>query len=173
MKLWRLAPISALVAALSSISIPASAIGGPIDPTPPFIPGSRVVQLRNESGGLGTFTSFESGSTFSSYGGAESSCPATMFGDDPATLDVVEADYQVASTRWVFVENAIPPEWLGGPNPLPVEAVSGPDLASRVRRFSVYCLNTSLVNFWAVIDVAPSDPFLDPHTQLASLYNGL
>ena len=175
MRMSRRGPAVAALLGVLAVLLPASPAFALKNPPPgstlPLIPGSRVVHLRDESGGLETFTSFPVVSDFATFGGVGSTCVARVSGDDPATPDVVESDFGVVSTRWIFIENRIPPEWLGGPIDLPDESVV---LASRVRRFSVYCLSTDIVgNFRGVIDVPPSDPFLDPHVVLPTLYNGL
>ena len=140
---------------------------------PPLIPGARQVHIRNASGGLGVYTSIPSGSTFRSHGGGSAAeCEGVGEGDDPETLDVVEDQQPIRSTKWIFIEGIA----VVIPLPVDLEAYdpSGPSLEESVRTFSVYCADTFYNgNFLGFIDVAATDPMLDPRPQLTNLYNGL
>ena len=100
------AVIGSVLLTIVSSSPARAGSGGPPPPTP-LIPGSRVVHLRDESGGLETFTSFPVVSEFATFGGVGSTCMARVSGDDPATPDVVESEFGVVSTRWIFIESPL------------------------------------------------------------------
>ncbi|WP_420451781.1 hypothetical protein [Ilumatobacter sp.] len=164
--------VAAAALGLSSASV---AHAGPDDGGgPPLIPGARQVHIRNSSGGLGVYTSIPSGSTFRTHGGgAAAECTGVAAGDDPDTLDIVEDQRPIRSTKWIFIEG------VAVVIPIPVDLdvydpSSGPSLDDTVRTFSVYCADTFFSsNFKGFIDVAATDPMLDPRTQLTDLYNGL
>lgn len=163
----------ALVASTAFLVSPASA--GPDDGGgPPLIPGARQVHIRNALGGMGVHTSIPSGSTFYRHGGGPSAqCSGVQVGDDPDTLDVVEEVRPIRSTKWIFVEG------IAVVIPLPADfdafdPSASPSLADTVRTFSVYCSDTYFSsNFIGFVDVAATDPMLDPRHRLTDLYNGL
>src|SRR6056297_2632623 len=75
---------------------------------PPLIPGARQVHIRNASGGVGVYTRIPGGSAFSRHGGGTGTeCSGVAEGDDPDTLDVVEATRPIRSTRWIFIEGLV------------------------------------------------------------------
>ena len=166
---------AALLLAVGALVVSAPTVSaGPDDGGgPPLIPGARQVHIRNSSGGLGVYTSIPSGSTFRSYGGGSAAeCDGVAAGDDPDTLDVVEEQRPIRSTKWIFIEGVV----VEIPLPVDLEAFdpTGPALEETVRTFSVYCADTFYsANFLGFVDVAATDPMLDPRTQLTDLYNGL
>lgn len=162
----------ALVVAFPS-STAAAVPGGSGGSGPPLIPGARQVHIRNSSGGLGVYTSIPNGSTFRSHGGgAAAECTGVAEGDDPDTLDIVEDQRPIRSTKWIFIEGIA--AVIDLPIDLDAYDPSGPSLEETVRTFSVYCADTFYSsNFKGFVDVAATDPMLDPRTQLTDLYNGL
>jgi hypothetical protein len=122
---------------------------------------------------MGVYTSIPNGSAFWSHGGgAATECAGIAEGDDPETIDVVEELRPIRSTRWIFIEGVA----VVVPLPIDFDAYEpeGPSLAEVTRTFSVYCADTFYsANFKGFIEVAATDPMLDPRTQLTSLYNGL
>lgn len=167
--------VAALVACVALVATSTVAFAGPDDGGggPPLIPGSRQVHIRNSSGGMGVFTSIPGGSAFRSHGGgAAAECEGVGEGDDPETIDVVEDQQPIRSTRWIFIEGIV----VEVPLPIDFDAYEpeGPSLAETTRTFSVYCADTFYsANFKGFIEVAATDPMLDPRTQLTNLYNGL
>lgn len=164
----------ALVAALAVPAGTHAVPGGSGGDGPPLIPGARQVHIRNASGGLGVYTSIPSSSTFRTYGGgAAAECEGFAEGDDPETLDVVEEQRPIRSTKWIFIEGVV----VEIPLPVDLESFepeSATPLEERVRTFSVYCADTFFAaNFLGFVDVSATDPMLDPRTQLTDLYNGL
>ena len=175
----RAAPSLAIAAACFVLTLPSVADAFPVDPPPsvPLIPGASEVHVRNPDGGLSTFTSIPGESLFASEGGGPAAeCDGFAAGDDPATLDVIEPIHPIRSTRWIFLEGRLPPGRLPAVvvDLLDPVAVTGLPLAEKVRTFSVYCSDTATMgNFRGLVDVPPSDPFLDPHPRLTNLYNTL
>lgn len=166
--------LTILAAVGLTLSAASVASAGPDDGGgPPLIPGARQVHIRNASGGLGVYTSIPGGSVFRSYGGGPAAeCEGVAEGDDPDTLDVVEDRRPVRSTRWIFTEGVV------APIDLPVDLdgldLSGPSLSDTARTFSVYCADMFYTaNFLGFVDVAATDPMLDPRPRLTGLYNGL
>ena len=167
--------LSVVVGLMAGMLTGSLALAGPDDGGggPPLIPGSRQVHIRNSSGGIGVYTSIPSGSTFRSHGGgAAAECEGVAEGDDPATLDIVEDQRPVRSTKWIFIEGIAVVIDL----PIDLEAFdpTGPSLHEVTRTFSVYCVDTFYsANFKGLIEVAATDPMLDPRGQISDLYNGL
>lgn len=163
----------ALLALIGAQTPTMAAPGGSGGDGPPLIPGARQVHIRNSAGGLGVYTSIPSGSTFRSHGGgAAAECTGVAEGDDPDTIDVVEDQRPIRSTKWIFIEGVAVVVDL----PIDFDAYEpdGPSLADVTRTFSVYCADTFYsANFKGFIEVAATDPMLDPRTQLTDLYNGL
>jgi hypothetical protein len=146
------------------------ATGGGIEPVVPvLVPGARVVDIRNSSGGLSRYTSIPTTSVFSNHGGRTSWCTFTASGAG-ITSDGQRyvAGQQVRSKHWIFIEGL--PEVIGEPNMADPGADRGP-LAKAVRWFTVFCDSTT--HAVTVISVSARDPMLDPRTQVADLYNGL
>lgn len=148
--------------------------GGSGGSGPPLIPGARQVQIRNGSGGLGVYTSIPGGSLFARHGGGPGAeCDGVAAGDDPDTLDVLEDQRPIGSTKWIFIEGAFLPVEL------PVDLTSfdpraGTPLDQVVRWFSVYSADTYFTqNALGLVGVSATDPMIDPRTQLTNLYNGL
>ena len=113
---------------------------------------------------------------FRSHGGGPAAkCDGVGAGDDPATVDVVEDQQPIKSTKWIFIEGIS----VVIDVPVDLEAydpTEGGTLAIEdvVRTFSVYCADTYYsANFKGFIDVAGDDPMLDPRGQITTLYNGL
>jgi len=148
----------------------ARAAGGIVEPTVPvLVPGARVVDVRNSSGGLSRYTSIPTTSVFSTHGGRTAWCTFTASGAG-STSDGQRyvAGQQVRSKRWIFIEGL--PEVIGEPNVADPGADRGP-LATAVRWFTVFC--DSVYHVVTVISVSARDPMLDPRTQVTDLYNGL
>lgn len=173
----RVTAVVVSIAAAFAFAAPASVNavpGGSGGDGPPLIPGARQVHIRNGSGGLGVHTSIPSGSTFYKHGGGPAAeCEGVAEGDDPDTLDVVEETRPIRSTKWIFLEGIV----VEIPLPVDLEAFDpdkAPTLGETTRTFSVYCSDTFYSgNFRGFIDVAGTDPMLDPRPQLTDLYNDL
>ena len=166
----------AIAVAVAFMSATASTANAGRDPSPPastpLIPGARVVQVRETTGRLGTYTSLPPDSVFSTHGGAGSVCDGVAAGDDPATLDVVEESHPIQSTAWLFVEGAYAGEGLPQVV-LPADAAPT-GLAALSRTFSVYCHDSFwFANFKGTIQVPVTDPAIDPHRALPDAYDHL
>jgi hypothetical protein len=74
----------------------------------------------------------------------------------------------VYSSRWIFVEASILS--FGEVATVNPNGTRGP-LSTALREFMVFC--DSRDHLVAYLLVYPSDPMLNPHTQLTTLYNGL
>lgn len=142
------------------------------DPLPPLsVAGVRRVDLRNESGGLTSYASIPWGSEFRSYGGGGGAPCLFVAPADGYTSDgqVMVQGQLVLSQRWIFREEL--PVSFGEPNP--AQPASAGPLASAVRSFLVFCDAYDANHTVGFVQVPPSDPMLDPHVRLDSLYNGL
>jgi hypothetical protein len=142
----------------------------PTDGTPPiFVSGSRVVDLRDTSGHLARYTTIPSTSFFATTGGLERQCSFTADADGVASDgQSFTVGQEVFSTGWLFVESDIisfGDYWTFDP-----QVNRGP-LENAYRSFMVFC--DSLDHFIGYAIVYPSDPMINPHTQLTTLYNGL
>ena len=140
------------------------------DGLPPIVvPGVRVVDLRNSSGGLSRYTTIPSGSAFSTTGG--SGAPCQFFSPSGGTTSSGEtyAPQQIVqSYQWIFVEGLVVA--MGEPNETDPNDNAGP-LSQAVRHFVVFC--DSVNHSIGAITVSASDPMLNPRPQIANLYNGL
>lgn len=144
---------------------------GPGDALPPLrVPGSRVVNIRNETGGLAAYYSIPSSSVFSTHGGRNRPCAYTARASG-RTSDgrAVQAGQVVESMRWIFREGTVPS--FEEPNPA-APTTRGP-LASARRSFVVFCDVYSATTSIGFIQVTSRDPMLDPRPQLTNLYNQL
>lgn len=152
------------------LSDPARAAGGVVEPTVPvLVPGARVVDVRNSTGGLSRYTSIPTTSVFSTHGGRNAWCTFTATGTGVTSAgQPYVAGQQVRSQRWIFIEGL--PEVIGEPGEYDGGSNRGP-LADAVRWFTVFC--DSVYHALAVIAVTSRDPMLDPRTQVANLYNNL
>lgn len=160
--------ILAVFVALAPSSAAANGTGS--DPTDPiFVSGTRVVDLRNTSGYLARYTTIPSTSYFATTGGLDQPCSFT------ADSEGVTSDRQhytvgqvVYSTRWIFTESDIisfGDYWSFDP-----QVNRGP-LENAYRTFMVFCDSDEHFLRYAIVD--PTDPMINPHTQLTRLYNGL
>ena len=96
-----IALVALLVSATPATAVPGGSGGG----GPPLIPGARQVHIRNASGGLGVFTSIPGGSAFRNYGGGPAAeCSGIAEGDDPNSLGIIEEQYAIRSTKFIFIE---------------------------------------------------------------------
>jgi len=164
--------IAVLVSAfLLSAVAPAIAGSDQGNGLPPLsVPGSRRVDLRNETGGLTSYSSIPSTSSFRTHGGRGQPCSFTAPADG-VTSDgqVVERGQQVLSQRWIFREDL--PVSFGEPN-ADVPAGAG-SLAAAVRSFLVFCDMYDANHAVGFIRVPVRDPMFDPYSQLTSMYNHL
>ena len=170
----RVACLFLLATAFAVIAARPAAAGPDDGGGPPLIPGSRQVHIRNASGGLGVHTSIPSGSAFRSHGGGSAAeCRGVTSGDDPNTLGIVEETHAIRSQRWIFIEGVLVYDRI--PEYIDIAGLdSRPRLADARRTFSVYCADTSFAsNQRGFIQVAATDPMLDPRPRLTNLYNGL
>ena len=166
----RLARCVAFAVAVALMPLPVQATGGIGEPTVPvLVPGARVVDIRNTSGGISRFTSIPSTSVFSTHGGRNAWCTFTATGAGITSAGQrYVAGQQVRSQRWIFIEGL--PEAIGEPNPSDPGDTRGA-LADAVRWFTVFC--DSVYHVVTVISVSARDPMLDPRTQVTNLYNNL
>jgi hypothetical protein len=142
--------------------------GGQLPPL--SVSGVRRVDLRNESGGLTSYTSIPSASKLQTYGGRRSSCSFTAVADGHTSDgQTVEKGQVVLSQHWIFREGL--PASFGEPN-LDDPAGAGP-LSGAVRSFVVFCDVYDANHSVGFLQIPASDPMVDPHTQLTPLYNGL
>lgn len=164
----------AVVASLALAVVPgvngARAAGGVVEPTVPvLVPGARVVDVRNSTGGLSRYTSIPTTSVFSTHGGRNAWCTFTATGSGVTSAGQrYVAGQQVRSQHWMFIEGL--PEVIGEPSESDPGSSRGP-LADAVRWFTVFC--DSVYHAVAVIAVTSRDPMLDPRTQVSNLYNNL
>jgi hypothetical protein len=164
-----IALVALLVSATPATAVPGGSGGG----GPPLIPGARQVHIRNASGGLGVFTSIPGGSAFRNYGGGPAAeCSGIAEGDDPNSLGIIEEQYAIRSTKFIFIEGVF--EYRNIPPYFDLVGLTGPSLTDTVRTFSVYCADTFYGgNFRGFVQIPATDPMLDPRPQLTNLYNGL
>jgi len=141
---------------------------GTVDP-PIFVEGGRTVDLRNTSGYLARYTSIPSASLFATTGGSGQPC-SFVAGGPGYTSDGQQyvGGQTVYSSNWQFVEAAIVS--FGDVAEVNPNASRGP-IATAIREFMVFC--DSRDHLIAYLLVYPSDPMLNPHSQLTTLYNGL
>jgi len=156
---------------MSSLGVTTSYATGVGDqPTTPIkVGGSRVVDARNETGGLSRLYLIPGNSAFATHGGSGKPCSFV------ATSDGTTSDHQqfvrgqtVVSGHWIFQEGTQLSRGEADPNKPFV--TNGP-LSKAVRSFFIFCdtLNHSI----GFIQVGPGDPLLDPHARLTQLYNAL
>ncbi len=172
---------------------------GPDDANPEIppatVPGDRVAEYRDSSGGVGRITDFAEGSMFASYGGgAAAPCNYQYVGPDPDGDGPERGPVLVGqSLRWKFTEVAVlwSPD-LGSQielvfNSLPffgdvdLSAYYVP-ISEGYRRFNVACVGflngtdgpiVTDGSQYTYIDVPLDDPTLDPHWIAARLRNDL
>jgi hypothetical protein len=154
--------------ALMSADARAASNQGPGGP-PVLVPGARVVDLRNSSGGLSRYTSIPSGSVFRSQGGTGQACSFSSVYGGIASNGVEYLPGQVVqSERWLFIEGDLVS--FGEPNVTDSSANLGP-LDQAVRTFGVFC--DSEANFLYMISVPASDQMLNPRWALTNMRNEL
>jgi hypothetical protein len=142
--------------------------GGSLPPLK--VAGARVVNIRNETGGLASYYSIPTRSVFATHGGRNQPCvfTAKVAG---VTSDgrPVQAGQRVESMRWIFREGTLPT--FEEPNP--VDLVATRPLSRAVRSFVVFCDLYDANHSIGFLQVTSRDPMLDPRSQLTDLYNRL
>jgi hypothetical protein len=149
------------------LSDPVMAVGNDLPPTVPpiYVPGARVVDIRESDGSLHRYTTIPTTSLFRTHGSSE--CTFTAAGSGTTSDGTAYVAGQVVySERWMFVEGL--PEGFGEPNPADPTAGLGA-LADAVRHFIVFC--DSYQHPLGLLDVGSRDPMLDPRQQLTVLRN--
>jgi hypothetical protein len=174
--------------------------GKDVEPAPPAEPegdGSRtVVTVSPDGRGEWHRPGSSSGSVFATYGGgAAATCSGFRRGDDPGTPEIEpdEHQYAIQSTQWIFREKNVVGELVNelirdvldvidaifSGQPLPEFGVDGPPLSAMTRTFAVYCDSSSLFlahpqgNYLGDIVVGPDDAFLNPRSQIPSLWGAV
>ena len=148
-------------------TVEAAGVGN--DPPPIYVPGARAVDLRNTSGYLARYTTIPGNSLFATTGGSGQPCSFVAGG--PGTTSNGQqyvAGQTVTSDGWIFEEAEIVSY---GDRAVVNPNLSRGPLNTAFRQFMVFCdTRQHLISYLLVY---PSDPMLNPHTQLTTLYNGL
>lgn len=158
---------------LLGLSGPVGATSGGEGPGGPVVVGGvRVVEIRNNTGGLSAHTEIPTTSWFATYSGTRQPCTFTA-----ATAGTTSdgqpyaAGDTVTSRHWIFREG----DWTMWRllAPIPSEPSPRGPLANAYRWFNVFCDKADIYHHVEFRRVRAIDILLDPHVKLIPLWNSL
>ncbi len=165
----------AISACLSMLWAPQASAGGAGkdgDAPPPVVTsGGRRVDVRNERGGLSSYWSIPSGSTFKRPGadGTKYCSFVARLAGETSDGQPYERGDVIRSVRWIFAEGAPP----SNEDVDPVAPVSAGPLSAVTRTFTIFCDEYDALHSIGIVRVPAHDPMFDPLDHLDELYAGL